>query len=1351
MGDLRRRFERQLHSWLVRYRHAVERGSPTLLDALVHVFLKDLIDDRARFIAAQPHVDKPPEALREEVGNTYSAALARHIAQLGNAADLVALPRDTADALARPETMRIELARLDAGLRSADDFATLLHRIRRPTAPATEGWRAGPLAAAAPARVAQVWLLAALEAALEMVLRDHHERAVPESTRQYLLALFERVQQMAAHLQPQPPLGAAARWHARLHVALARNEGHVHLPLRSIATAPLTYDGIDPGYHGRPDDEPQRLARQMRHADGVVLVTGYRGVGKSSFVNRALHHATKDQSSAGDGWLVVPVGLSVAKATNVASVLRLTLRSVREALIDPDTLKARPVPGLSGNPGTPGLPSAPGTRGMPGQALPLTAEELRQLQWAYERATWNVALSRASVDEGEWSAGVALNLNPGKYFGGGIAPSARLGAKRSQQQKLKRELSLRDYDEDAAEADITRLIDSLAQPRELLPGVQRRIKLVLVFDELDKLDFTASVEPLLDGLKNLFLHRYAVFVLVTSKQMYYKLHDQRSKEDATLSSYFSAVVHVPLLTSAQTRELLLQWIDRELLPEADRTVDKDGLNKDELLTLDRLARYLTYKSLGNPRDIIRELRQMQQWSTHGDQPFLSDRIANLGEVALIAAVQAAVENAAVPWRGAAAKAESALLQAQAGEVTLASERVGADEARLEQIRRGLYILVETAIDRQTLVFDDKTLEPIRENNLSLLSLPDVLRLARDLGNHLTLVTAPVAPGDTGDAPRRPLFVFDSVKDKGKVLASRLGVSKEFYERSGRRAAQEAAAEPDPARPSGNLVADARSFFKHGGDAECWLAIKVVGELPPAEVPEDLVARLREVVHNHTQASYRAAALASTPAAAVLGEAFGMAARVTQEGDDSVLMELIIKTGASTTDDQSEAASEILLRLLRCSGGKAEPIAGLPAAVRPDLGTLAVALQYLAMVAQRDLADELKAFLLANAAQPAPLLEEAVKALVEITQRHDVDLVDELLLDSQVHKASALHEPIAAEMPRMLRRGPMPAVIALLSAHDEYDVSTLLRSVLVEAAGRRDADTARLLLGKLADGSDPVAAPSPTQARLRAALVGPALASKIRPYLEDAWSRVAARSPEEAPRVERARAWLESAREAEAKLAEQLAEKLSARKRASLGGLSGLAYGALSRQSALDASLLDPSVPGRFVGAGLGHTPFASTYVPPQRSVSYKFDAWGALLLLLSPLPFVATFFVPGDVPAGAGFGTLLLGRTISLGIPVCALLLPLLLVSAQTQRDFAELRSSVRRSSNSTEPWQQYAMLPLLLGAYGLVEAHKEYVAPLTFWPTQLGLFLLNSAALAIGGWAVSRMRDEHRSGGYVV
>ncbi|HVI70391.1 MAG TPA: HEAT repeat domain-containing protein, partial [Pyrinomonadaceae bacterium] len=602
-------------------------------------------------------------------------------------------------------------------------------------------------------------------------------------------------------------------------------------------TAPLSSDEMS-RYVGRPEEEARKLAHQIRHADGTILVSGYRGVGKSSFVNRVIFHARAAQKGIpSDGWLIVPITVNLAKVAGVQNILRLTLRSVRDALLDSDSPKA--IPGH--------LKATP---------LPLSREnEIEPLEEAYIRATYKVTMSRFAGSERRSDIGTSISIDPGKWFGGRIVgvelgKFIEAGIKKTKTEKINRELSLLDFDENAAEESLGRLIRSLATPRPIVPGgPEVGIKLVFVFDELDKMDVETGLKPMIEGLKNLFLQQYSVFILVTSKGFYYELLKQRAIEDAMLSSYFSTVVHIPLLSYEEALKIVKDWVDLNAW-------ERSELLPVEVKLLEQLTGALVYHSFGNPRDIIRELRLMQDWADTPDQPFLTDALST-PKLQIFSAIQDCIEKTILPQQQT-----SSVTTAPDGSVMLVAERLASDEARLEQARRGLYILTEELIDQQTLYLEpapstDKAavLERIHRDNFSLFSLEEVRQLAKALAGYLKLVhnNADLFSSDDWGGSARPLFNLEG---------SDLQVTPDFYRLTGRQAGAATAERVDASdqtKTVEELKRDAEAFAASPDWSVKWAAINIIKRLGADNLTPRLKQFLWDVVRTDPDESHRLAA------------------------------------------------------------------------------------------------------------------------------------------------------------------------------------------------------------------------------------------------------------------------------------------------------------------------------------------------------------------------------------------------------------------------------------------------------------------------------------------------------------
>lgn len=1120
--------------------------------------------------------------------------------------------------------------------------------------------------------VAGIFLRAVQLVALDIIRAEYPPTSagteVPRSVQDTVRRILARVDKFQRLLQAPVELKTLATAETEVRVLVARAKGVVCLPLRSIPTAPLSSTDLEKHYVGRPDEQTLRLARQIRHADGTILVTGYRGVGKSSFVNRIIFHALAAQKEVpSDGWLIVPVTVNLAKVSGVQNILRLTLRSVRDALLESGSRTPRPIPGLDSIP------------------LPLSEEnEIEPLEEAYIRATYKVTMSRSAGSERRSELGSSISIDPGKWLGGGKIVGMELGKfleagiKKTKTEKINRELSLLDFDENAAEESLGRLIRSLAQPRPLGPdGPNVRIKLVFVFDELDKMDMDTGLKPMIEGLKNLFLQQYSVFMLVTSKGFYYQLLKDRAIEDAMLNSYFSAVVHVPLLSYAQARLMVDDWVDW------NATEQLKTKKPAETKLIDQLTRVLVYRSFGNPRDIIRELRLMQDWADTTEQPYLTDRLSKSPNVQIFAALQDCVEKTAVPQSGSASKTDDD------GSVTLVSERLVGDEARLEQVRRGLYILTEELINRQTLPFENNSagpdpdpdkkrepslLEKIQKDNFSLLSIDDVRQLTKRLGVYLSLIHDNPDLFVTPDwGSRTPLFEME---------ANELRVNNSFYTLTGRQATV-ATAEPPATTPETKtieeLVTEAENFALQESWAAKLRAINIIKQIGPEKLTPALKDFLWKVATTDPEPSHRFAAAERLPTKIEsLDQINTIAGLLTTEKDERVLSIFLRLLSGTIGDEARKSATDAIVQLLELDRNSR------PARKLTE-GTAVEALTVLQTVADRDVTLELLEWL--NIAGATELIQStAVSALKKISEQFNVDIAERIISNNKflalfasgsvdrgefrtlILNTSRPNNVLKPYLLELMSRNPPLYQSKLLRADAIINVHSLLVYLWELIFASSPDEASRYVFKKILDFEQDIA----SMARLRLSLSAtPGFQARILPDLRRLFS-----------------AEKEKFQENEAKLIEQTLSTLE-----------------------IEAARV---IPVQNVFPNIPTFPFTKTSsssllddIDPAQSAVYIV----AGIFLFLP----GFFFYKADLPSQASLGTTLKSRLLLLALHG-------LLVYGFI-RAFRWWRSDVTASKAPAQNSSFITVFTLLVGATYYL--HTTYIGPLHFWSQALQ-FIIN-------------------------
>ena len=326
------------------------------------------------------------------------------------------------------------------------------------------------------------------------------------------------------------------------------------------------------------------LENRIRHSrGGTFLITGFRGVGKTTLVMRALDQLI-DDSPAAD--LILPVTLSVARSTTTERLLFAIVRRIFETLSDSGMLERLPPP----------------TR--------------HALLVAYMRTS--LSFKETQADSRERSAGIDLGLGPGKLVKAVAdiaAPKVTMSANRSQ--SLATEAAFLAYSETDVEYDLMRIV-SLVDRRHGRPSGRAswrdrmrrrsfaeppRLHLIIVLDEVDKLTIddagVTTVEELLTGIKNILTMPGAHFLVVAGPD----LHDRAIRDAARGSGVYESVfgwrMYVPCL-----------WEAPGALLEDIVSADVVSATRDELAVL---IEYLRFKARGVTRRLLQEVNDFVVW------------------------------------------------------------------------------------------------------------------------------------------------------------------------------------------------------------------------------------------------------------------------------------------------------------------------------------------------------------------------------------------------------------------------------------------------------------------------------------------------------------------------------------------------------------------------------------------------------------------------------------------------------------------------------------------------------------------------------------------------------------------
>ncbi len=373
-----------------------------------------------------------------------------------------------------------------------------------------------------------------------------------------------------------------------------------------------------------------RLINQICFLKGSYLVTGYRGVGKTSFINYALALAYKQLRSSEPPGVLVRVPLSLARNYETEKLLRRTIRQLYEAVIQTSI-------------------EWPGEDGPKHRSLySLLPSDLQdELTIAYQKTSARVSeaatealktvIATATTSEFRFG-GEAIGETPIRpplpaKLGATLSGGYKLSKAKSKEEETAKEtvdtLEYLEYDDEIAEAELMRLIKHLTrkpvtlrfQKSEPIPrkwpwfwrmwGKLRRrnylqrvvehqearnLHLVFVFDELDKLA-PDDAERMLRSLKGLLTTSDATFLFVGGWEFANRWLSRTTLEGDLLYSLFNGVIYVPLYTEEE-----LDVFFREIVSEPSQAQE-----------LVRLWEHIKLHCGRTPRELLRQLSQFVQW------------------------------------------------------------------------------------------------------------------------------------------------------------------------------------------------------------------------------------------------------------------------------------------------------------------------------------------------------------------------------------------------------------------------------------------------------------------------------------------------------------------------------------------------------------------------------------------------------------------------------------------------------------------------------------------------------------------------------------------------------------------
>ncbi|RDE34152.1 ATP-binding protein [Parageobacillus thermoglucosidasius] len=350
----------------------------------------------------------------------------------------------------------------------------------------------------------------------------------------------------------------------------------------------------DSPYNGDNEDifvfDDEELISQIKQeiingTPTCFLVSGYRGVGKTSFIRRVEQDIKKENSK------VVFIKLNVAKYESYSLLLRKIIREVYLSISETQDIN---------------------------ELKKQNNEIITSLELLFERTFHEVLSSQKSSFKHETTSSVNIqinikklsvailtlliaalniqfnltdwfvNLKTNKYIDlillgiSALWVAIELFSVKNTINKNKTdflEISRKTlYDDEIAEYQLNKTLKDLNTL-----GIQP----VFIIDELDKIDENEKIEALIGELKPLMLSGLASFILVSGQNLYYKFHTAHILDDALIASIFSKTLHIPLWSTKKFFELF-----SKIVSDSNLANEKNIVNyvKSKILNSNRLPR-----------------------------------------------------------------------------------------------------------------------------------------------------------------------------------------------------------------------------------------------------------------------------------------------------------------------------------------------------------------------------------------------------------------------------------------------------------------------------------------------------------------------------------------------------------------------------------------------------------------------------------------------------------------------------------------------------------------------------------------------------------------------------------------
>jgi len=304
---------------------------------------------------------------------------------------------------------------------------------------------------------------------------------------------------------------------------------------------------------------------------GAFLITGFRGVGKTSFINQALKDIKYiNGKSVNQKTRIVPIYINLSRKMSASEVMHHLVRQIYTELDEIKLLRRFP------------------------------KKFNKLISIAYQRTAFSISYNQNT------SIGQDASLAPTSVF--------NIGWSGSKSTSKGEALEFLGYDDKSAEYDVIRIL------RELNIGYKRffrrvSIRPIIIFDEIDKLNLADEQDKtylleLISTLKTILTTSGSIFIFIGGKDLHDVWLEETQQPDSIYESVFAHDLYLSCL-----------WNLSDQIVE-HYTQDLSSYKQTFLRAMQnpryRLKKHLAYRGRGIARRVIRELNKLV-YSVQKDQ------------------------------------------------------------------------------------------------------------------------------------------------------------------------------------------------------------------------------------------------------------------------------------------------------------------------------------------------------------------------------------------------------------------------------------------------------------------------------------------------------------------------------------------------------------------------------------------------------------------------------------------------------------------------------------------------------------------------------------------------------------